>query len=110
MRLIVFALVSVLSLSFLRADSVTAQVDWPKFMARHDLVWEKLPVRWEESPYLGNGNMGSMLYVDEKSNRLRLQVFRVDVQDHRDQTHGWTAYSRPRLMIGSFYLKPNHRR
>jgi len=106
MRLIVFALVSVLSLSFLRADSVTAQVDWPKFMARHDLVWEKLPVRWEESPYLGNGNMGSMLYVDEKSNRLRLQVFRVDVQDHRDQTHGWTAYSRPRLMIGSFYLKP----
>lgn len=45
-----------------------------------------------------------MLYFDLERNALRLQVFRVDVQDHRDNTQGWSAYSRPRLMIGSFYL------
>ena len=80
------------------------RVDWADFLSRHDLVWEKLPERWEEAPYFGNGNLGSMLYLDRKRNAIRLQVFRVDVQDHRDNTHGWTAYSRPRLMIGSFYL------
>ena len=75
-------------------------------MAKHDLVWESLPTKWEEAPYLGNGNMGSMIYQDGENNTLRLQIFRVDVQDHRDNTDGWTAYSRPRFMIGSFYLKP----
>ena len=83
-----------------------ADIPWPNFLQKHDLVWEKPPVRWEEAPYFGNGNMGSMLYLDEKNNRLQLQVFRVDVQDHRDNSHGWTAYSRPRLMIGSFFLQP----
>lgn len=83
---------------------VRPEIDWPTFLSRHDLVWSKLPTRWEEAPYFGNGNLGSMLYLDSKRNAIRLQVFRVDVQDHRDNTHGWTAYSRPRLMIGSFYL------
>lgn len=85
-------------------DLCQLEVDWPRFLARHDLVWDRLPTRWEEAPYLGNGNLGTMLYWDEKREAFRLQVFRVDVQDHRDNTHGWSAYSRPRLMIGSFYL------
>jgi len=37
---------------------------------------------------------------------IRLQMFRTDVQDHRDNTYGWTAYSRPRFMVGSFYFHP----
>lgn len=88
------------------ADEVQpkVQIDWRAFLGNHDLVWKRLPTRWEQAPYFGNGNLGSMLYFDKQRNALRLQVFRVDVQDHRDNTHGWTAYSRPRLMIGSFYL------
>ncbi len=85
--------------------TTSANINWPKFMARHDFVWEKIPTRWEEAPYLGNGNVGSQLYLDKKSGELRLQLFRIDIQDHRDNSHGWTAYSRPRLMLGSFYLK-----
>lgn len=87
-------------------SEVEMKVDWPEFMTRHDMIWEQLPDRWEESPYLANGNVGAMFYKDGEANRIRLQLFRIDVQDHRDNTHGWSAYSRPRLMIGSFYLEP----
>jgi len=83
-----------------------SKIDWPAFMGKQDLVWEMLPSRWEEAPYLGNGNIGTMVYLDKEKNALRLQLFRLDVQDHRDNSYGWTAYSRPRFMIGSFYIKP----
>ncbi len=33
-------------------------------------------------------------------------VVRADVQDHRDDSYGWPAYSRPRLQIGHFLLHP----
>jgi len=78
-------------------------IDWPTFLAPHAMRFETLPTRWEEAPHFGNAMVGSMLYgVDGK---LRLQVFRQDVQDHRDHRYGWTAYSRPRLMIGHFELQ-----
>ncbi|MCP4313825.1 MAG: alpha-L-fucosidase [Bacteroidetes bacterium] len=87
-------------------EKINIEINWSEFLQRHDLQWEKLPERWEEAPYLGNGNIGTMIYLDSASNSIRLQLFRVDVQDHRDNSFGWTAYSRPRFMIGSFYLKP----
>ncbi len=64
--------------------------------------FDVLPRRWQEAPHFGNGLIGSMLYVPGE--RLHLQVFRADVQDHRDDTQGWVAYSRPRLQIGHFEL------
>ena len=57
-----------------------------------------------EAPHLGNGLIGSMIWVEE--NRIRLQVFRTDVHDHADDSYGWTAYSRPRYQIGYFLMKP----
>lgn len=83
---------------------VEAKIDWPAFMARHDMVWERLPTRWTEAPHFGNAMLGSMLY--RAGNAIRLQVFRADVHDHRDNSFGWTAYSRPRFMIGWFELEP----
>lgn len=103
--LLLLFFVCCISLQCVKAEpSPELRVDWRSFLHSHDLVWKQLPTKWEEAPYFGNGNLGSMLYFDKQRNALRLQVFRVDVQDHRDNTHGWTAYSRPRLMIGSFYL------
>ncbi len=78
-------------------------VDWPVFLRRQDMHFADLPRRWEESPHFGNAMIGSMLYqVDDA---LRLQVFRADVHDHRDDSFGWIAYSRPRFMIGHFEIK-----
>ena len=102
---VLFFLLAALSFSSATAQGeLKLAVDWPAFMDRHDLFWKKLPAQWTESPYLGNGNMGTMLYREDNS--IRLQMFRTDVQDHRDNTYGWTAYSRPRFMVGSFYLNP----
>jgi alpha-L-fucosidase 2 len=79
-------------------------VDWPAFIGQHDMVFGTLPTRWQEAPHFGNALVGSMLYQVENS--LRLQVFRADVHDHRDDSYGWTAYSRPHFHIGHFSLDP----
>ncbi len=79
-------------------------IDWPAFMRGHDMAFDKLPHGWKEAPHFGNAMIGSMLY--QSGDAIELQVFRGDVQDHRDDTYGWTAYSRPRLMIGHFLLHP----
>ena len=78
--------------------------DWPSFIQHHDLSFDKLPGGWSQAPHFGNAMLGSMLY--QEGNAIKLQIFRADVQDHRDDTFGWTAYSRPRLMIGHFLLHP----
>lgn len=80
------------------------EINWPAFMLQHDMTFDKLPQRWQEAPHFGNAMIGSMLYQSGES--IRLQVFRADVHDHRDDSYGWTAYSRPRLMIGYFSLHP----
>ena len=80
-----------------RSTAVSETFDWEAFLGRHDLVWkERFPREWQEAPYFGNGLLGSMLYRDGDRDRLRLQVFRTDVQDHREDRYGWTAYSRRR--------------
>ena len=79
-------------------------IDWPAFMAQHDMHFDKLPSKWTEAPHFGNAAIGSMLYQD--GNAIKLQVFRNDVHDHRDDTWGWPAYSRARFRIGHFSLEP----
>ena len=86
--------------------SVSVDIDWPDFMADHDMVWAGLPRKWQDAPWTGNGLVGSMLYKDKDTNRLRLQVFRSDVQNHRPFEFGHAGYSRCRLQIGSFYFAP----
>lgn len=84
------------------ADRERTRVDWPAFLGQHDMMFDKLPSGWTEAPHFGNAMVGSMLYrVDDT---IRLQIFRADVHDHRDDTWGWTAYSRPRFQIGHFSL------
>jgi len=79
-------------------------VDWPAFMRRHDMTFDKLPGNWREAPHFGNAAIGSMLY--RAGNTIKLPVFRADVHDHRDETHGWPGYGRAHLMIGHFSLEP----
>ena len=85
-------------------EKYRADVNWPEFIGRHDMHFDKLPQGWTEAPHFGNAMVGSMLY--QAGDTIRLQVFRADVHDHRDNSYGWTAYSRPRLRIGYFSLHP----
>lgn len=80
-------------------------IHWASFLSAHNIQFNKMPARWEEAPYFGNGFLGSMIYADStKANQIIIQVFRTDVHDHRNDSSGWTAYSRPRLMIGNFVI------
>ncbi len=69
----------------------------------HDMSFDRLPSCWQEAPHFGNAMLGSMLYL--KDGRLCLEIFRADVRDHRDETYGWTAYSRPHFRLGYFELR-----
>lgn len=102
MNRVVLCLALVVSIA--TAHARPAAVDWPKMLGQQDMVFDQLPQSWTEAPHFGNAMVGSMLY--QEGDAIKLQVFRADVHDHRDQTHGWTAYSRPRLQIGHFLLHP----
>lgn len=109
---LIFQILSVILMLFLFAGKTMAtdsdlpgeKIDWAAFMQQHDMTFDQLPRRWQEAPHFGNAMIGSMLY--QAGDTIQLQVFRADVHDHRDDTYGWTAYSRPRLMIGHFSLHP----
>ncbi len=49
------------------------------FLRGHDPIWEKLPIRWEEAPFIGNGLTGAMFYVDPEQKRLKWLIGRSDV-------------------------------
>ena len=70
------------------------KINWPQFMARHDLVWEKLPARWHEGAFIGNGLLGAMIYLDDEGKYLRWDMGRSDVGDRGN-----------RLPVGTLTLK-----
>ncbi len=92
------------ALSAFPAPSTAGSIDWAAFLARHDLIWDRLPRNWDEGPFLGNGMIGAMLYYDEAPAALRLDVGRADVQDHRTPMMS-VGYDRARLPIGHFLLR-----
>ena len=66
-----------------RKDAVVqTQIDWPAFLARHDMVWDSLPKNFDCGAFLGNGMLGATIY-QESDNRLRFEMGRADVTEHR---------------------------
>lgn len=63
------------------AAAVVDRVDWPPFLARHDLTWEKLPAKWHEGAFIGNGLLGAMIYLSDDGQSLRWDLGRSDVAD-----------------------------
>jgi len=82
---------------------VQTDIHWPTFLARHDMLWKRLPGNWREAPWTGNGMLGAMCWR-QKDNAFRMQVFRGDVQAHRPMTQGFSGFTRARLQIGSYYF------
>ena len=88
MRTTIHALAAIFVLSSAGAapaaskEVVEVQVDWPAFLARHDLIWDKLPTDFDSGAFLGNGMLGATIYQDGP-NRLRFEMGRADVTEHR---------------------------
>jgi hypothetical protein len=73
---------------------VEDRVDWPSFLGRHDLLWERFPGRWHEGAFTGNGLLGAMVYA-RTNGTVCLDVGRSDVTDRGN-----------RLAIGFFEMVP----
>lgn len=82
-RFLSLALLAFASLPFAHATTSSGP-DWPTFLAREDLVWTKNPATWEEAPFIGNGNLGATIYVQDGA--LAWEVNRADVY-HRSSRY-----------------------
>ncbi len=80
------------------AADLKNEVDYAKFLARHDLAWNKVPTKWGEGAFTGNGLLGLMMYLTDDGTALRFRVGRSDVM-----IHGKQAY---RVPIGDMVLHP----
>lgn len=72
--------------------AVQDRIDWPAFLARHDLRWDRIPRQWHEGAFLGNGLLGTMIWAQD-AEALHFDVGRSDVTDRGN-----------RLAIGRFEL------
>lgn len=89
-------------------------INWPDFMAQHDLVWEETPLQWNEGAFTGNGQVGMMIYATMNDNRLDFHMGRQDVTDHRKAPNKKTSMGVKgadlidfsRYDIGRMYLRP----
>jgi alpha-L-fucosidase 2 len=52
-------------------------VDWPAFLGRHDMVWNRLPSGWGEAAFVGNGRLGAT--IDRADGVLGWTINRTDV-------------------------------
>ena len=55
------------------------KINWPVFMAQHDLVWEEIPLQWNEGAFTGNGQVGMMIYATMSQNRIDFHMGRQDM-------------------------------
>ena len=65
--------------------------DMEKYMRQHALIWEQLPMQWNEGAFLGNGLVGMMVYADSTLNALVFHLGRPDVTDHRKAPYRKTS-------------------
>src|SRR5438309_964790 len=68
------------------------RVEWPTFLARQDLIWDRLPTGWGESAFIGNGRLGAT--IDVRDSALGWTIKRTDV-----------AHDQSRYPIGRVVLK-----
>ncbi|MDF7800127.1 hypothetical protein P4C99_11680 [Pontiellaceae bacterium B1224] len=93
------------------AASAETEIDYEAFLNRQDMLWDRVPNRWEVSPYTGNGNVGFLFYQakGEAKNVISIYAGRHDYYDHRaphDGNENLWIY-RSRLPLGHFNLESN---
>ncbi len=57
---------------FFLLHSLAAAGDWQSFLSRHDLVWKTPPDAWGNSPFIGNGDLGATIYLQDAGTEKQL--------------------------------------
>lgn len=98
------------------ATDTLVKVDWDQFLSKQDMIYEELPLQWNEGAFVGNGELGIMFYINQEDNRLEFHLGRADVTDHRKAPNAkssihvkgtYNLFDYPRLDIGKLVLYPN---
>jgi len=90
-------------------NPLDTKIDWPAFMARQDPIWKTLPNRWFDAPFLGNGQLGTLIRRIN-DHQVRWDVGHSFVHDHRKiddedyQLRSPEILLNGRLPIGHFIL------
>jgi hypothetical protein len=91
-----------------KAPLLRADIDWPSFIGRHDLIWERMPEIWYDAPFLGNGEMGTLVRKTGPG-QVRWDIGNSLVHDHREpddySVRSPGILNRGRLPIGHFVLE-----
>ena len=58
---------------------VASSIDYEAFLARQDMVWDRIPNRWELAPYTGNGNVGFLFYQHGQTQETSSPCMREDM-------------------------------
>ena len=91
------------------ASHAAPRIDYEGFLRNHDMVWDRIPTRWEVAPYAGNGKVGFLFYQAKGAakNVISLHAGRHDYYDHRlpDNGNANSWISRCRLPLGRFDLQ-----
>ncbi|RTE11132.1 glycosyl hydrolase family 95 catalytic domain-containing protein [Paenibacillus whitsoniae] len=82
---------------------VKTTVDWPSFMARHDLTWSVKPISWDEGAFIGNGVIGAMIYSEEHRDKRHVLRFVLGRTDVTAQKPG--GGFPPRVPVGELHLE-----
>jgi len=107
-----YALLLVIIMTCLACQNNTVkfeeQINWADFMRRQDPVWERLPEKWFDAPFMGNGQLGTLIRkIGEKE--VRWDVGQSFVHDHREpddySVRSPEILNRGRLPIGYFVLQ-----
>lgn len=108
-RSLIIALTLLMTHMAWATSPVTDKVDWPSYMATHDMLWDKMPDKWYNGPYLGNGEQGTLMYKLDKRT-LWWDVGCSAAHDHRPTENddlsekNVTVLNRGRLFIGHLQL------
>lgn len=81
-----------------------SNIDFEKFLKRHNLSWNGRPMSWDDCAFLGNGMMGTAVQSNEhksKRNVYRFVMGRVDVTAKRQENYS------ARIPIGEFEIEFN---
>lgn len=95
--LCLFALIALGTMANAEDALVEINIDWEKFLNRHDIVWEQLPDRFDHGIWHGNGLLGTVIYKEE-GNVVRWELGRSDVTTRRRDNS--------RVLIGGMGLEP----
>ncbi len=83
-------------------------MDYESLISEQDMVCDKLPEKWSEGLFTGNGQIGVMAFFDWKRNALNLELGCTEITDNQTDS-GSVCFDKARLPIGRILWHPDGR-